>query len=123
MVVYVVDDDAGVREGLGRLMRSAGYDVLACADVDQLLAGVDLRNDGCVLLDLSLDRDGNMPVAWRLLERGFPIPVIALTGDERECAGRHARAAGAKFLLRKPVDGRALLDAIEWVTQTEKGYP
>ena len=71
-----------------------------------------------MLLDLSLDRNDEPPVAWRLLERGFPIPVIALTGDERECASRHARAAGARFLLRKPVDGRALLDAIEWVTNT-----
>jgi FixJ family two-component response regulator len=116
LVVYVVDDDAGVREGLGRLVRTAGYDVRPCATVDQFLSGVDVRSAGCVLLDLSLDRRGQAPLAWRLVERGLPMPVIALTGDEREAAGRQARACGARFLLRKPVDGRALLDAIEWVT-------
>ena len=46
LVVYVVDDDAGVREGLGRLMRSAGYEVKPCASVDQLLSGIDIRGSG-----------------------------------------------------------------------------
>ena len=116
LVVYVVDDDAAVREGLGRLMRSAGFQVRACANVDQLLSSAERGLAGCVLLDLSLERRGGCRVAERLRERGTPLPVIALTGDDRDGASREARAAGAQFMLRKPVDGRALLDAIEWVT-------
>ena len=119
LVVYVVDDDVGVREGLGRLMRSAGFRFESCESVEDLLSRPGRPPAGCVLLDLSAGRISARSVAARLRAKGLPLPMIALTGDERDGAVAAARAMGAKLLFRKPVDGRALLDAIEWVTHNE----
>jgi DNA-binding response OmpR family regulator len=44
------------------------------------------------------------------------MPLIALTGDLGEQAEVRAHGQGVDFLLHKPVDGRALVDAIRWVT-------
>lgn len=119
LTVYVVDDDRGVREALGRLLRAAGLRVRSCATPEELLEGDPPEIPGCVVVDLSSQRDRNRLLAERLHERGLPLPVIVLTGDERETVAREAHDAGARLFFRKPVDGRALLDAIEWVTSDD----
>jgi FixJ family two-component response regulator len=116
LTVYVVDDDPGVREGLGRLLRAAGLRVRLCADVEEVIAHR-APDGGCALVDLSAQRQEPRGLAERLRAAGQDIPVIALTGSEREDVAREAFAAGASLFFRKPVDGRALLDAIEWVTR------
>jgi len=122
-VVYVVDDDPSVREGLSLLMRSAGYRVRACDSGEELLAMGGATLPGCVLLDLSAVRRSDRPLDKRLREKGLDLPVIALSAlGEREADDR-ARAAGASFLLSKPVDDRALLDAIRWVSGGTQAAP
>ena len=119
LTVYVVDDDLGVREGLGRLLRAEGLRVRLCSSVDELMSDHPAA-PGCVLVDLSAHRKQPSGLAEQLRARGAGIPVIALTGDEREDVAREAFAAGASLFFRKPVDGRALIDAIKWVTSHEK---
>ena len=117
LVVYVVDDDLGVRTGLSRFIRAAGLAAEPFESLDEMLAERHRTCDpACVLVDLSESRRGGRPLDARLRERGVAWPLIAISGDERNSAAREARASGASFLLRKPIDGRALLDAIEWVT-------
>lgn len=117
LVVYVLDDDAAVRTGLCRFFRAAGLRERPCADVDELLAGIDARDRACVLFDLSLGPRDGPRLGERLHDRGIDVPLIAVSGRDDDRAPGDARAAGASLFFRKPVDGRALLDAIEWVTQ------
>ncbi|MBK7660914.1 MAG: response regulator [Betaproteobacteria bacterium] len=114
-VVYVVDEDPSLREGLSLLMRSAGFKVRSCACADELVALPGISAPGCVLYGLVEGGEGGHPLAGRLHERGLDLPLIALTAREGRVPDREARAAGARLLLRKPVDDRALLDAIHWV--------
>lgn len=114
-VVYVVDEDASVRDGLSLLMRSAGFKVRSCACADELVALPGISAPGCVLYGLAEGGEGGQPLAGRLRERGLDLPLIALTARDGRAPDREARAAGAQLLLRKPVDDRALLDAIHWV--------
>jgi FixJ family two-component response regulator len=116
LVVYVLDDDAAVRAGLCRFFRAAGLRDRPCATVDELLEGLDSARPACVLFDLSVGHRDGPGLAERLGDRGLQVPLIAVSGRYDVHAGRDARAAGASLLFRKPVDGRALLDAIEWVT-------
>ncbi len=114
-VVYVVDEDASVREGLGLLMRSAGFKVRTCASGDELVDMPGISAPGCVLYGLASGDTAGAPLADRLRDLGVDLPLIALSAREGREPDRAARAAGARLLLRKPVDDRALLDAIHWV--------
>ena len=118
-VIYVVEADPSVRDGLDRLMRSAGFAVRGFASTGALLAGLDATRPGCVLLDLAAQSPDERSLAQRLRERGVEMPSIALSAESGEASDRKARASGCCFLLRKPVDDRALLDAIDWAFGSE----
>ena len=111
LTIYVLDDDAGVREALGRLMRASGFRVCTCASEEEFVAAADPDRPGCVLFDLSMHLSESLATRVRL-------PLIALTGRFEEGAEADARRRGAAFLLHKPADARALIDAIRWVTRT-----
>jgi FixJ family two-component response regulator len=118
-MIYVVEADPSVRDGLDRLMRSAGFAVRSFASSDAMLAGLDTLRPGCVLLDLAADAPGERSLVQRLRERGVEMPLVALSSEAGEANDRKARASGCCFLLRKPVDDRALLDAIDWALGSE----
>jgi len=116
LVVYIVDDDASVRTGLARLIRSAGFEPRVFASADGFLSEVSNDRSACVLLDITMPRVTGLEVQARLKEQGIDLPVIALSARDDDETRRLARELGAQFFLRKPVDAQALLDAVDWVT-------
>lgn len=116
VVVYIVDDDEAVRTGMSRLMRSAGFVVRAFECPNRFLDEVREERSACLLLDMTLPRVTGVQVQSRLQERGIRLPVIVVSARDDEETRRTARALGAQFFFRKPVDDQALLDAIAWVT-------
>ena len=89
LVVYVVDDDLGVRTGLSRFIRAAGLAAEPFESLDEMLAERHRTCDpACVLVDLSESRRGGRPLDARLRERGVAWPLIAISGDERNSAAR-----------------------------------
>ncbi|MDM0035891.1 response regulator [Variovorax sp. J22P271] len=123
LVVYVVDDDASVRSGLARLMRSAGHRAMTFDDGEAFLAHAAQGAAGCVVLDISMPGLGGLQVQERLTQAALGIPVIALSARDDDETRRLARALGTRFFLRKPVDDQALLDAIDWVTGSGGAAP
>lgn len=113
-LVYVVEEDASVREGLSRLMDSAGFEVLPCASVAEFLQCVDGVNYACVLLDLNTVRKCEPGIRAVLQAVAGLLPIIALTDIGASVTSRYARNVGARLCFRKPVDASALFDAIEW---------
>jgi len=118
VTVYIVDDDAAVREGFSRLLRSAGLVPLPFADAASFLREVKDLDGGCVLLDITMPGMGGTGVQAALNDRGIRMPVLTVSGREDEQTRKAAHGLGARMFLRKPVDAQALLDAIEWVTGT-----
>ncbi len=116
LIVYIVDDDDSVRTGLSRLMRSAGFEVRAFECADRFLDEVREEQSACILLDMTLPLVTGVQVQSRLQERGIHLPVIVVSARDDEATRRAARALGAQFFFRKPVDDQALLDAIVWAT-------
>lgn len=119
-VVYIVEDDQSVRDGLTRLMRSADLPVCAYADAESFLNEISAQSQGCVLLDMTMPRLNGLEVQARLKARHIDIPVIAVSAREDDETRTLARELGAQFFMRKPVDDQALLDAISWVL--DKNY-
>jgi len=117
-VVYIVDDDDSVRTGLSRLMRSAGFDPREFALPETFLKEVRAEPCACILLDITMPGITGLEVQARLGDKGINLPVIAVSARDDDETRSLARALGAQFFLSKPVDDRALLDAIDWVTDS-----
>jgi len=115
-VISVVDSDASVRNALCRLAISAGFDALPFESIEQFIAPAWPDDEACVILDASQLPAGSV-LRETMRRRGVDWPVIVLCAADGQAARHGARNVGARFLLKKPVDAQALLDAIAWVTE------
>lgn len=117
LVVHVVDNDADVRTGFARLLRSAGLEVRAYASAERFLAEVDGAAPGCILLDVTMPGISGPEALLQLKGKRKSLPVIVVSARDSETVQRLVSELGADMFLRKPVDDQALLDAINWVTK------
>jgi FixJ family two-component response regulator len=81
----------------------------------ELLALEHITEQACIIADIRMPGEAGLPLPALLAQRGLDIPVIIVTAEDFEPARIRARHAGAAAFLRKPVDGQALIDMIEWV--------
>ena len=107
--ILVVDDDAGVREGVRVLLEGEGYAVATAADGAEAIEKLRARPVRLILLDLAMPGvDGWQFLARRESESGFPrAPVVLLSGMQfiRD-------APGVADFIRKPIDSDRLLDCV-----------
>ena len=118
--VLIVDDDASVRKGLSRLMRSAGIESHAYASPERFLAEVHNEGHACILMDITMPRMSGLELGARLRDNGITLPMIAISARDDDDTRHLARDLGVRFFLRKPVDDQALLDAISWVVEGDE---
>ena len=112
-MVFVVDDDASVREGLRNLMRSVGLTVQTFATAQEFLSG--WRSDivSCLVLDVRLPGMSGLELQRQLTESGIRIPIIFVTGHGDIQMSVLAMKAGAFEFLTKPFRDQDLLDAVQ----------
>ncbi|MCC6193429.1 MAG: response regulator transcription factor [Burkholderiales bacterium] len=111
--VYIVDDDAGVRDSLEILLRLHGYAPASFASGEAFLDEVEGRASGVVLLDLRLPGMSGAQVQAELAARGVAWPVVMVTAHGDVASARNALKAGASDFIEKPIQEPALLAAIE----------
>jgi len=116
-LVFVVDDDGAVRQGLRFMLRAAGYSVEAFASARSFLEDYDPRRGGCLLLDVQMPQTSGLELQQRLNVRGWRIPVIFITGHGTVPLAIAAMKAGAFDFIEKPLREAALLDSIERALQ------
>jgi FixJ family two-component response regulator len=105
----VVDDDASVREALGRLIRSAGLKVEAFASAEAFLARPRADGPACLVLDVRLPDLSGLDLQRRMAEASNEIPIVFITGHGDIPTTVRAMKAGAMEFLTKPlVDGDVL---------------
>ena len=112
--VFVVDDDLSARRALTRLLRTAGHDVYDFASAQDFLAALGTDAFGCVVLDVTMPGMSGEELVVELNARGVRLPVIVVTADDDAETRSKAQRMKAAAFFRKPVDGTALLDAVEW---------
>lgn len=105
--VFIVDDDASVRESLKKVLTGAGYEVTTAADGQEAVAQFVPGQIDLVLLDLNLPFRSGWDVFERLTTQHPTIPLIIITGLPDQYPT--ALAAGAGALMEKPIDAPALL--------------
>jgi len=110
--VFVVDDDAALREALVQLLEAAGLQVESYADGGAFLAAFHEDRSGCLLLDVAMPGMTGLQVQGELKRRGSPIPIVFLTGHGDIPMAVRAVQAGAVDFLEKPMTGVALLERV-----------
>lgn len=112
-VIHVVDDDDAVRTALSRLLIQAGYMVRGYPTAGDFLVTEPETLPGCLLLDLELPGPGGLELQQALHRLGNRMPVVFISAHHDIPKTVLAIKAGASDFLLKPVDGHALLAAIE----------
>jgi len=112
-VVFVVDDDASVREALGSLIRSVGLRVEAFASAQEFFAAKRPDTACCLILDVRLPGVSGLDFQIELTKAKIQIPIIFITGHGDIPMSVKAMKAGAIEFLTKPFRDQDLLDAIQ----------
>lgn len=109
--VYIVAADPGIRGGLQRTLKAAGYPTRSFASGIAFLQACARLPAGCVILDLALPAPGGLE-ALREFAAGYPWPVLALATQAERGAALEAPRSGSVSLLDKPVPQERLLAAV-----------
>lgn len=110
--VYVVDDDASMRDALTLSLRAAGHRVLAFASPDGLLRHGPVDVPAVILLDVRLDHQSGVDAHARMHALGLRTPVIYMSGESRADEIVRGFRQGALHFLLKPFDTAELLAAV-----------
>ena len=111
--VYVVDDDAGVRRSLERLLDAAGFNTISYETSVVFLASAPSLLSGCVLLDVRMPGMDGLTLQARLAKLDNHLPVVVMTGQGDVQTAVRAMKAGAVDFIEKPYDDEVLVKAIE----------
>ncbi|MET0775029.1 MAG: response regulator transcription factor [Pseudomonas mandelii] len=111
-MVYVVDDDASIRDALGNLLRSAGIQVETFASTADYLRQPKTGGASCLVLDVRLQGSSGLDFQRQLVESNANIPIIFITGHGDIEMSVKAMKAGAVDFLAKPFREQDLLDAV-----------
>jgi FixJ family two-component response regulator len=117
-MIAVVDDDGPVRKAVVRLLLSAGYESRSFASGQELFDAWEARRPDCVVLDLQMPGVSGLEIQRRLRDAGERVPTIVITASEETSVLDECLAEGASACLRKPLDERVLLAAIERAVRT-----
>lgn len=111
-LVFVVDDDASVREGIEDLLQSVGLPVMCFGSAQEFLQCPRPDAPGCIVLDVRLPGTSGLEFQKVLIEAGIHLPVIFVTGHGDIPMSVMAMKSGAIDFLTKPFREQSLLDAV-----------
>ncbi len=112
-IVFVVDDDEGVRNSLRFLLKSVGLETRALGSADEFLAAYQPGQPGCLVLDVRMPGMSGLELQQQLNLRGAVIPVIFITGHGDIPMAVEAMQQGACDFLQKPFRDQDLIDRIQ----------
>lgn len=111
--VLVVEDDDSMREAITRLLAAAGFEPMAFASAEALLAGGAGEGAVCVVSDLRLPAMSGLDLLAELRARGATVPLVLITGHDAPGLREDAMRRGAAAYLSKPFPGTTLLKTVQ----------
>jgi len=113
-IVYIIDDDESMLRAMKRLLCSAGLEAQTFASGADFINSKFRDQNACIVADIMMPGMSGIELQQKLVERGFKLPVIFITGFDTAKTRRQAMKSGASGYFLKPFDDQALLDAIQW---------
>jgi FixJ family two-component response regulator len=119
-IVFVVDDDPSVREGLEHLLHAARWEVETFASAQEFLDHRKENIPSCLVLDVHLPGLSGLDLQKRIAEANREIPIVFITGHGDVPTSVRAMKAGAVEFLVKPFSDQDLLDAIRQAVKRDQ---
>jgi FixJ family two-component response regulator len=111
-IVFVVDDEASVRNAVARLMRSAGLAARTFASPQEFLDAYQPETHGCAVLDIAMPQISGLELQQALVAADISLPIVFLTGRGDIPISVRAMKQGAADFLTKPIDSEELIAAV-----------
>ena len=118
--VFIVDDDAAVRNSLRLLVKSVGLSAAVFVSAQEFLASYDPSQPGCLVLDVRMPGMSGLELQQHLNLRGAVIPVIFITGHGDIPMAVEAMQHGAFDFLQKPFRDQDLIDRIQRALEKDR---
>lgn len=119
-IVYVVDDDEGIRKSLESLIRSVGLSVQTFGSAQDFLGAEKMAAPGCLVLDVRLPGLSGLDLQSELAKAEIYTPIVFITGHGDIPMSVRAIKAGAVEFLTKPFRDQDLLDAIQQAIERDQ---
>lgn len=117
--VFLVDDDASVRDSLSLLLSLQGFRTQVFASAEHFLNTYASEWRGCLLTDLRLTGMSGLELQSVLRQRGINLPVVVITAHGDVATTRTALQGGALDFLEKPLDDDVLIDVLHNAIQVD----
>jgi two-component system, LuxR family, response regulator FixJ len=111
--VHIIDDDPGVLESTGFLLRLEGFDVRTFGSALDFLNTVKLGDQGCIVTDMRMPVMTGIDLLLKVTERRLLLPVIVMSGETDFRLAKRVRELGAVGFLVKPFDAETLIASID----------
>src|ERR1700752_2762896 len=111
--IFVVDDDAAVRDTLSMVLSTAGYQVICFADGAALLAVARSRTPAAILLDVHIPGKSGLDILRELHGEDYPAPIFMISGQGDIAMAVSAIKNGALDFIEKPFRGTDLVTRLD----------
>lgn len=118
--VFLIDDDASVRDALTLLLSLKGLRTQAFASAESFIEAYRPERSGCVLTDLRMPGMTGLELQTALRERHLEVPVVVLTAHGDVATARAALKNGAFDFIEKPADDDLLLDVLKSALRADR---
>ncbi|WP_028470128.1 response regulator transcription factor [Neptunomonas japonica] len=112
-IIFVVDDDADVRDSLKWLLESVDLNVRVFETAQRFLDGCPESAQGCILMDVRMPGMSGLSAQTQLAERRIYMPLIMISGHADVDMAVSAMTQGALTFLQKPFSDQALIDIVQ----------
>jgi RNA polymerase sigma factor (sigma-70 family) len=119
-IVFIVDDDAGMRGAMQRLLRSVGLKSETFATAQDFLERTPHGGPSCLILDVRLPGISGLELQRKLIEAGVNVSIIFITAHGDIPMTVKAMKSGAVEFLTKPLRDQDLLDAIQQALERDR---
>lgn len=122
-LILIVDDDEAMRRSMTFLFASVGLEGRSFADADAFLAALPSMGPprpGALILDVRMPGTSGLELQRHLVEAGFPLPILIVTGHGDVPMAVAALKAGAFDFIEKPFKEQYLLDMVETATRLSR---
>ena len=121
-VIFVIDDDSHIREGICAVLEEEGRTVEDFATCEEFLEAYQPGGEACLVIDAYLPGMSGLDLLKRLRDRGDRLPAIMITGNSDVPMAVQAMKAGAMDFIEKPIGRDELLASIERAARTVAGF-
>jgi two-component system, LuxR family, response regulator FixJ len=119
-LVYVIDDDEAVLDSLRMLLKSLGLESSVHTSAFEFLDSFDPDRHACLVCDIRMPSMSGLELQQRLLEDGFEVPIIFITGHGDVPMAVNAMKSGAFDFIPKPFRDQDLIDRVHKALQQDR---